>query len=70
MSDLVTPSAPANDSLEACLQKQVPELRELERMAVHAAWRNTGGNVSQACRILGIGRTTMYRKLKRYGLAA
>ncbi|MDO4766842.1 MAG: helix-turn-helix domain-containing protein, partial [Pseudomonadota bacterium] len=33
-------------------------------MVMHAL----GGNKSQAARILGIGRKTIYRKLEEYGL--
>jgi DNA-binding NtrC family response regulator len=43
-------------------------LDELERHAIEAALKRTRGNVTQAMKQLGIGRTTLYRKLKRYGL--
>lgn len=43
-------------------------LDELERHAIEAALKRTCGNVTQAMKQLGIGRTTLYRKLKRYGL--
>jgi DNA-binding NtrC family response regulator len=43
-------------------------LDELERHAIEAALKRTSGNVTQAMKQLGIGRTTLYRKLKRYGL--
>jgi transcriptional regulator of acetoin/glycerol metabolism len=29
----------------------------------------THGNVSEACRRLGIGRSTFYRKARRYGIS-
>ncbi len=41
-------------------------LEALERAAIEAALRRTGGNVSKACSQLGIGRTTLYRRLKTY----
>ena len=44
------------------------ELEALERAAVLEALRRSGGNVTQAMRALGIGRTTLYRKLKHYGI--
>jgi DNA-binding NtrC family response regulator len=53
---------PAPTSLPA-----VP-LAELERMAIEQSIERNGGNVSAAIRELGIGRTTLYRKLKEYGL--
>lgn len=44
----------------------VMTLDELERWAIEAAMERTGGNLSEVVRQLGIGRTTLYRKLKRY----
>ena len=43
-------------------------MREIERRAIIAALIRTGGNMTQAMRELGLGRTTLYRKLKKYGL--
>lgn len=43
-------------------------LEELERWAIEVAMDRTGGNVTAVTRELGIGRTTLYRKLKQYGL--
>ena len=39
-----------------------------ERDAVKRALARAGGNVSQAARQLGVGRATLYRRLKRLGL--
>ena len=50
------------------LVKRPMKLSELERFAIEAALQRTGGNVTRAMRQLGIGRTTLYRKLKKYGL--
>ena len=43
-------------------------LDEIEREALRSALARAGGNVSQVVRELGIGRTTVYRKIKEYGL--
>jgi two-component system response regulator HydG len=43
-------------------------LRELEKRAILDAIRELGGDKLQAARRLGIGKTTLYRKLKEYGL--
>jgi DNA-binding NtrC family response regulator len=43
---------------------------ELERRAILDALARTGSNVSEASRLLGIPRTTMYRKLKRHDIQA
>jgi DNA-binding NtrC family response regulator len=43
-------------------------LEEIERDAIAAALARNRGNVAQVVRELGIGRTTLYRKIKKYGL--
>ncbi|MCB9594779.1 MAG: sigma-54-dependent Fis family transcriptional regulator [Sandaracinaceae bacterium] len=45
-----------------------PGLREVERDLVERAWAQSDGNLSRAARQLGIPRTTLRDKLKRYGL--
>jgi DNA-binding NtrC family response regulator len=42
-------------------------LAELERRAIFRALRKTRGDKLAAARLLGIGKTTLYRKLKQYG---
>ncbi len=41
-------------------------LEELERRAILRALREAGGDKLAAARLLGIGKTTLYRKLKLY----
>jgi len=41
-------------------------LEELERRAILRTLRETGGDKLSAPRMLGIGKTTLYRKLKQY----
>jgi DNA-binding NtrC family response regulator len=41
-------------------------LEELERRAILRALREAGGDKLAAARMLGIGKTTLYRKLKQY----
>ncbi len=43
-------------------------LEEVERLHIERVLEETGGNLSRAARILDIDRTTLYNKLKRYGL--
>jgi transcriptional activator for dhaKLM operon len=55
-----------------------PELREQryrgtvpadeERAAIVSALEQTGGALAQSAELLGMGRTTLWRKLKLYGL--
>jgi two-component system response regulator HydG len=53
-----TERLPENDEL-------VP-LEKLERRAIFRALRETAGDKLAAARLLGIGKTTLYRKLKQY----
>ena len=48
---------------------QLKTLAELEREAILGAIRTLNGDKLQAARLLGIGKTTLYRKLKEYGIA-
>jgi DNA-binding NtrC family response regulator len=50
--------APGGDSIQA--------LDEMERQAIFRALQETGGNKTQAARILGIGVRTLHRKLNEY----
>jgi two-component system response regulator HydG len=45
---------------------EVLPLEELERRAILGALREAGGDKLIAARLLGIGKTTLYRKLKQY----
>ena len=42
-------------------------LDDVEREAILATLRETGGNKSEAARVLGITRATLHKKLKKYG---
>jgi two-component system response regulator HydG len=48
---------------------EVLTLAEQERRAILDAIRSTNGDKVTAARLLGIGKTTLYRKLKEYGIA-
>ena len=43
-------------------------LEALEQQAIRQALRVTGGDRVRAAKLLGIGKTTIYRKLKEYGM--
>jgi DNA-binding NtrC family response regulator len=49
-------------------QQGVIKLQELERQAIRHALEHTRGDRTTAAQMLGIGRTTLYRKLKEYQL--
>ncbi len=48
---------------------QARPLRELERAGIVAALAATGGNKAQAAQLLEIDRSTLYKKIKDYGIA-
>ena len=66
-------SAAAGASLGAAPEPyfQMPlfSLTEMEKDAIVRALEYTKGDRSMAAQLLGIGRTTLYRKLKEYRLA-
>lgn len=43
-------------------------LKETERQQIIEALQETGGNATQAAKLLGIGRSTLYKRIKRYGI--
>jgi DNA-binding NtrC family response regulator len=48
--------------------RETPSLKELERRAILEALEATRGDRLRAAKLLGIGKTTIYRKLKEYGI--
>jgi DNA-binding NtrC family response regulator len=43
-------------------------LQDLERQAIAATLERTVGNIKEAAAVLGIDRSTLYEKIKRYGI--
>jgi DNA-binding NtrC family response regulator len=46
------------------------DLEELERLTVQRVFELVNGDKTQARKLLGISRATLYRKIKRYGIQA
>jgi transcriptional regulator with PAS, ATPase and Fis domain len=70
--DVITPSALPQEIIASATPASAPatgSLRDTERELIGQALVEAGGNLSQAATRLGIHRATLYRKLKRYGLA-
>jgi len=60
------PEAASSEPAEA--PRPVTPLQNLERQAIVNALAETGGDRIRAAKLLGIGKTTIYRKLKEYGI--
>jgi transcriptional regulator with GAF, ATPase, and Fis domain len=57
----------ASEGRDVTLEISVPAtIDEIERLAIAATLDYTGGDKTRAARALGIGRKTLYRKLKQY----
>ncbi|HTP52799.1 MAG TPA: sigma-54 dependent transcriptional regulator [Anaeromyxobacteraceae bacterium] len=66
-SDLgLAPSAARPASANA--PGEPPTLEDVERRHIAEVLQHTGGNVSQAARLLAIDRVTLYNKIKKFGL--
>ena len=50
--------------------RPVLPLAQLEKQAILETLRKLNGDKLLAARLLGIGKTTLYRKLKEYGIGA
>ncbi len=61
-------AAPHDDGAIAQAEKVTP-LVDLEKKAILEAIRKLNGDKLLAAKLLGIGKTTLYRKLKEYGIA-
>jgi two-component system response regulator HydG len=61
--------AAKGETAEAGSSTELKTLAELERAAILDAIRTLNGDKLQAAKLLGIGKTTLYRKLKEYGIA-
>jgi transcriptional regulator of acetoin/glycerol metabolism len=49
--------------------RNLPRLEEIERQAILQAAQQCHGNVSQMARLLGVGRTTLWRHLRRMNIS-
>ena len=57
-------------ALGESLNKLPLSLEAYEKMALERALREVGGDARAVARALGMGRSTLYRKLAKYGLSA
>ena len=62
--DITNPITPENSRLFS----SVMSLREMEITAIKNALEQTNQNIANAANILGLGKSTLYKKLKEYHL--
>ncbi len=60
---------PRSDPPSATAGGRVPTLDEVERDHIVRVWGLTRGHKGKTCRMLGISRPTLERKLKKYGIS-
>jgi two-component system response regulator HydG len=53
---------------KAAVVESIVSIAKMEERAILEAIQHTGGDKRKAAEMLGIGKTTLYRKLKEYGL--
>ncbi|AYO31085.1 PAS domain S-box protein [Biomaibacter acetigenes] len=61
-------AAKQNDAISRDIFKGNFTLKEIEIMAIREALAKTRNNISEAARLLGVDRTTIWRKIKESGL--
>ena len=64
----VLPFRPGSNPAPQVANKQVCTMDELESVAIKDAIFQFKGNLTEASKALGIGRATLYRKVKQYNI--
>jgi len=54
--------------LKDILEKEIYDLAEAEKVVIAMALQKTRWNKQETAKLLGIGRTTLYEKIRKYGL--
>lgn len=65
VKDLFLSQGKKTDTLESLGGKT---LQEIEKAAIHATLKSVSGNKTEAAKILGIAYSTLYEKMKKYGM--
>lgn len=69
MNPLTTSESPGNNVVAFPTQNadgKVQKMEDLEAKAIESAINQYKGNLTEAAKALGIGRATLYRKVKQY----
>lgn len=70
LSEQALEQVPLPDLAQVSDQGSFPTLAEVERAMIVAAYRRSNRRCIEAARLLGMGKTTFYRKLKELGRGA
>jgi DNA-binding NtrC family response regulator len=65
VKDLFLSQGKKTDTLEGLSGKT---LEEIEKAAIHATLKSVAGNKTEAAKVLGIAYSTLYEKMKKYGM--
>ncbi len=65
---LPTYTKPNNLSEEVGISDKLLSLEEIERIAIEKTLQEVNGNIASASKILEIGRSTLYRKIRKYNI--
>jgi transcriptional regulator of acetoin/glycerol metabolism len=57
-----------NTSGQLAMREKSLDIKSVEKAAIENVLQKTKGNLSNAARELGMGRTTLYRKMRKYNL--
>ncbi|MFW1677136.1 sigma-54-dependent Fis family transcriptional regulator [Pontibacter sp. JAM-7] len=67
--EYLQPSADSTKTDEHMLTNTTISLEEAEKLAIKSAIENTDSNLTQAAKQLGIAKSTLYQKIKKYAIA-
>ena len=59
---------PSNLAKSLGISDKLLSLEEVEKITIEKTIREVDRNIAQASRVLGIGRSSLYRKIYKYGL--
>ena len=68
-ADLSAAAMEASEGLSGEAGAGIVSIADMEKQAILGTIRQLDGDKLMAAKLLGIGKTTLYRKLKEYGLA-
>jgi two-component system, NtrC family, response regulator AtoC len=59
---------PEPEKMDAVFRTPIRTMAELEKEVILAAYKATNRDINKACKLVGIGKTTFYQKIRKYRL--